>query len=507
MLENVLRDLGYAIGQKMAQKKQNTFFERLADEIEAPYRVAQASLPATPSEQEQLDFRPQPTEGPLVNDPGISAMQEVISPQVGTPVGEANRYDQTPPGYNKSLNPGILASILRDPKINPEMKMQSIQMLGEFQKMMTPKRSMGRLVPSGSGTYQTVDEEGNVVDTGITVPNKNADSLVWMTKGNRKLQVRESQVPGMEAKGYEQGTPIETGGDGAIKSPLPMTDKGWMIAYDPKIGANIAQKEENGRMSRQIYDPSVHGVKQQEGAPSDIGQATESQKNIANQLVNYKIPLPSGFALRSPYWQTVLGIAGDIDPTFDATQYNVRLKARQDFTSGKSAQNIRSINTLIGHLNTLEDKAKGLENGSVQLWNKIANTGLTQTGDPRVVEFNNAANAVESELAAVFKGTGATDQEIKQWRQSLGASQSPEQLKKGIQTAIELMGSRMDALQNQYEVAMGKPKDFRFLSSRSQKILKNLGVDADELDKVENTEKVTGNNQIQKIGRFTVEVQ
>jgi len=505
-LNQVFQNLGYAIGQKLQKKTMNTMFEQLADQIEGPYQIAQAALPATQSEVETLNPGPQPTEGPLMSNPAPST--DFISPPVGTPAGESNRYNKTPPGYDQFLNPGILAGILRNPKINPEAKLQGIKMLGEFRKMMSPQQNkLGRLVPSGSGTYQTIDEYGNVVDTGITVPNKNADSLVWMTKGNRKLQVRESQVPGMEAKGYEQGTPIETGGDGAIKSPLPMTDKGWMIAYDPKIGANIAQKEENGRMSRQIYDPSVHGVKQQEGAPSDIGQATESQKNIANQLVNYKIPLPSGFALRSPYWQTVLGIAGDIDPTFDATQYNVRLKARQDFTSGKSAQNIRSINTLIGHLNTLEDKAKGLENGSVQLWNKIANTGLTQTGDPRVVEFNNAANAVESELAAVFKGTGATDQEIKQWRQSLGASQSPEQLKKGIQTAIELMGSRMDALQNQYEVAMGKPKDFRFLSSRSQKILKNLGVDADELDKVENTEKVTGNNQIQKIGRFTVEVQ
>ncbi|MDX9775760.1 MAG: hypothetical protein RBT40_07395 [Petrimonas sp.] len=210
----------------MAQKKQNTFFERLADEIEAPYRVAQASLPATPSEQEQLDFRPQPTEGPLVNDPGISAMQEIISPQVGTPAGETNRYDQTPPAYQgKILNPGILASILRDPKINPEMKMQSIQMLGEFQKMMTPKRSMGRLVPSGSGTYQTVDEEGNVVDTGITVPNKNADSLVWMSKGNRKRQVRESQIPQMEAKGYTQDMPIDTGGGGEARSTREYFDE------------------------------------------------------------------------------------------------------------------------------------------------------------------------------------------------------------------------------------------------------------------------------------------
>jgi hypothetical protein len=205
---------------------------------------------------------------------------------------------------------------------------------------------------------------------------------------------------------------------------------------------------------------------------------------IIKQLADYKIPLPTGFALRSPYWQSILARTALYDTSFDATQYQVRLRLRNDFASGKAAANIRSLNTAVNHLDTLSKKAKGLENSSVQFWNKVANRGLTETGDPRVVEFNNAATAIEGELANVFKNTGATDQEIKAWKANINASQSPEQLRGGINTVIELLGGRLGALQSQYETGLGKPKDFRFLSARSHAILKGLGVDVNAIDPV-----------------------
>lgn len=220
------------------------------------------------------------------------------------------------------------------------------------------------------------------------------------------------------------------------------------------------------------------------GERNDAALQGMSQANmqIVKQLVDYKIPLPSGFALKAPFWQEILGRAALYDPSFDATQYQVRMSVKRDFNSGKSATNIRSLNTAISHLETMAYKASKLDNSSLPIWNSIVNKGITAVGDPRVVGLNTTATAVESELASVFKGMGATDQEIKAWRANFNSSQSPKQIKESIDTAVELLGGRLQALNSQYETGMGRPKDFHFLSDKSRAILKKLGADVDAID-------------------------
>lgn len=264
-------------------------------------------------------------------------------------------------------------------------------------------------------------------------------------------------------------------------------DKQW----DPATGRWVTVSSG----PRKLDEDSGSGTWASSGTGTDLTKVPAGETNeealqglsaadraLVNGLVNYKIPLPSGMALRSPKWQKILAAATGYDPTFDVTQYNARQRLRVDFNSGKAAVNIRSLNTAIGHLDTLKKKADALGNRDMPIWNTIANKGLSAIGDKRVVEFNMAANAVESELAATFKGMGATDQEIKAWRENLNAAQSPEQLKGAIDTAIELMRSRLEALQSQYETGMGKPKDFHFLAPKARKILQNMGLNPEEID-------------------------
>ena len=171
----------------------------------------------------------------------------------------------------------------------------------------------------------------------------------------------------------------------------------------------------------------------------------------------------------------ILGVVKQYDPSYDQTQYTAKNKLRADFTSGKAANNSRSLNTAVAHLDTLQKTVDELNNGNFPALNKAENWWITQKGDKRVRAFNTAATAVESELAAVFKGMGATDQEIKAWRDNFDSSSSHEQLKAGIDKAIELMGGRLDALRSQYQVGMGKPADFHILNGESRSILGRLG--------------------------------
>jgi hypothetical protein len=230
--------------------------------------------------------------------------------------------------------------------------------------------------------------------------------------------------------------------------------------------------------------------------PANIQPAAPGQRNeaalqgvsagdaaVIKQLADYKIPLPSGMALRTPYWQNILGRVAVYEPTFDATQYNVRMGVKRDFTSGKTANIVNSLNTVVGHLDTLSQVADKLDNGSVQKWNQFRNALSTNLqDDPRVTNFNTAAAAVAGELATVFKNTGGTDQEIKAWHDKMSSSQTPAQLHGSINEVINLLGSRLDALRNKYEQGLGKPMDFKLLSPKSRTILKGLGANVDEMD-------------------------
>jgi len=221
-------------------------------------------------------------------------------------------------------------------------------------------------------------------------------------------------------------------------------------------------------------------------AGTQEGQGVDkSVDSVAAKVANYALPLPSGFALRSPYWQNVLQRAVELNPTFDATNYKARQVMRTDFASGRNSRNIVSLNTAVDHLANLAKTGEALSNSSVKVWNYIKNQGLEQTGDKRVVEFKNAATAVESELASVFKGTGATDQEIKQWRANLSSAQSPEQLKGAITQAVKLMQGRLDAIDNIWLQTMGSPRDIPVFSKKSRQIIDDLGLSTELSDTAE----------------------
>jgi hypothetical protein len=67
---------------------------------------------------------------------------------------------------------------------------------------------------------------------------------------------------------------------------------------------------------------------------------------------------PTGTALRSPAVQQLIAAATQYDPTLDAANAATRVATRKDFTSGKSAQNITALNTVIGHLGfAVEERA------------------------------------------------------------------------------------------------------------------------------------------------------
>lgn len=201
-------------------------------------------------------------------------------------------------------------------------------------------------------------------------------------------------------------------------------------------------------------------------------------KPLADQvkaLAEGRLAFPAGFALKSPYWQNMLQMVSQYDPSFDAVNFNARAAMRKDATSGTMAKSATAINTAIGHLDTLSKAADSLNNTNFGAYNSVANWVASNTGDPRVKVFENTRKAVVDELTRVWRGTGGSEGDIKSWEATLGAAGSPAQLHAVIKNIGELMESRLHALEDQYGKGMGTTENgLQLVSPKNAELLNRL---------------------------------
>lgn len=195
---------------------------------------------------------------------------------------------------------------------------------------------------------------------------------------------------------------------------------------------------------------------------------------------NGDMPVPTGASLRSPQMAQLMEMTSQYDPSFKAEDYATRVATRKDFTSGKSAQNITSFNTVLQHLGKLKADADALNNHDFTPLNAAGNTVEPFFGDPRVGNFNTDKTAVTSELVRAFRGTGGAEQDIKDWASSFDPNGSPAQINGAIQRGVQLLKGRMEALADQYQRGMGRARDpMTFLSPEAMSTFQALSTTGD----------------------------
>jgi len=184
---------------------------------------------------------------------------------------------------------------------------------------------------------------------------------------------------------------------------------------------------------------------------------------------------PSGFALKSPYWQKMLQLVSQYDPSFDAVEYNARLRARVDATSGKLAQNNNSLNTGIGHVGQLAQAVDALHNGNIQALNALQNWWSAQFGGTAPTNFETIRDRVAPEITRIWRGAGGAESDIKRDISTLSEAKSPDQLYGALEDIAGLMESKIEANKAQYENIMGPMAGkLQMITPKSQEILKRL---------------------------------
>ena len=156
-------------------------------------------------------------------------------------------------------------------------------------------------------------------------------------------------------------------------------------------------------------------------------------------------------------------LVNQYDPNYSQSEYKTKAAVQKDFTSGPQSKNIISINTSIGHLGELNKLGMELKNGQIRGMNELINRAQTAFGLPAKPNYELAVNAVGDELMKTFRGAGASQVEAEAWKNNFLSASSPEQIKNSVQTAIDLLASRMEAVDNSWKRGMKTDKGYEQL--------------------------------------------
>jgi hypothetical protein len=275
-----------------------------------------------------------------------------------------------------------------------------------------------------------------------------------------------------------------------VGSLIPKAVAVQMLRPEPSTYTNVTSTDEIGRTKTGARNNRDGTVKWDEPPSGDADKnstsglkgeeylaalnAPDTYKDLIRKAGTYKSDPTKIQSLRGNSRETFIGHVVQAYPNFDMTKYKARQDLTTDFVSGKSAQNIRSLNTAAHHLDNMAKNAEKLNNSPVQVVNGVKNWLATQAGKAAVSNFEADAGAVETELATVFKNTGATDQEIKSWRDRINSKMSPEQMEGFIKEALALMEGRLSPIQNQWDSVMGADPMPVIFTPESQEIFARL---------------------------------
>jgi hypothetical protein len=189
-----------------------------------------------------------------------------------------------------------------------------------------------------------------------------------------------------------------------------------------------------------------------------IDSLSPSDKATVQSIVDGRYPVPTGKQAMDPNWQRLISVAQQVDPTLDAGTYKARAAARQNFTSGKIGEQIKSLNTLAHHLDEFGSTIDQLDNSNVKNVNRVSNffsSELGGKGQANLSKFNIASGAVGDELAKTFAGGQSALGDREHNKAIFDANNGADALRAAHQEASRLVLGRLQALQDQADQALG----------------------------------------------------
>ncbi len=334
-----------------------------------------------------------------------------------------------------------------------------------------PTASSSALPNAGTFPVQPSPEQTNDYQSQLTKRKNDLVSALIQSNPKQVTQdlAKAQLTPEKTKMDLEQKDVLVDG----IRSTV-LLDKNTGKFYDVN-----SRQEVNGKIS-----PVIPAADDTEITDTDRKQLTP----LAQKLVDGTAKAGDLVNARGNRKEKVSRIAAEIDPNFDPTTVPQRIAVRKDFApGGKSSANLTSQNTIIGHLDTLDKAIDGLDNKQIPKYNTIKNYLSKNVGKPEVSRFLAAKSAVVNEMGKQFQGTGVvTNEERKDFADAMDTASSPEQAHTVINTWMDLMKSRSDALKANWSQTMGTATPpTPFINPKSKALLVRHGYDPVTLEKTD----------------------
>jgi len=230
---------------------------------------------------------------------------------------------------------------------------------------------------------------------------------------------------------------------------------------DQLKGQSAIETQRGNLEERKRHDLAVENAsKQRQGTEEEIDKSAQA-------IANYQMAPPTG-ASRSPAAMRLMARVMELNPDYDANQFQSRRKAESDFSTGKQGQAVKSFNVALSHLDVLQQASDALKNGNVRAFNQLSQTVATATGNPAPTDFNAIKHIVGDEIVKAVVGAGGGVADRENAAKTVDAANSPAQLAGVINRYKQLMKGQLDGLKKQYESTTGRTDFDKFLTPEAQ---------------------------------------
>ena len=389
----------------------------------------------------------------------VAAGGALVDPTTGKPVFQNQGVPKTPAIVSVNLPDGSTQQYQH----NPDGTLSPLRVAPQGASQGVPDV---QLTPNPNAPSVAADQATALVSSGAD-PGVAAARAMAMHPGTTLAYDPASKT----FKDVSDGSAQIGGGGGSAPAPA-----GVSAPDVSQLGRSAPKGSEQKAPIGYQYNADRTALIPIPGGPADKGQAgaalgdptrtgedylnsigDPAMENMVKAVAEGRMPLPkiyrSGKAGEIGPTQIAQAVA-QYDPTYDQADPTSRIKARNDFTSGKSAVQLRQLNTLLGHIGGLSDAADKLDNTGNTLINSAENA-IGSTYNTKVSNFDAAARPAAEEFAALLKGGVPSVEEIKAAHEMLSPNKTPAQLHGVIGTMAAQIQSRIAALQAQAKNSLG----------------------------------------------------
>jgi hypothetical protein len=349
-----------------------------------------------------------------------------------------------------------------------------------------PKIAKKALADSGGDPARFVQLTSAYFQNLAQKPSGQPYGKAWAARDATNMAIATGQATAQTTQGGGGQFPIVIPGNSPDQyhalTPAEVQQRGLDPSQQYQLNTKTGQVTGLGQRDAAGDDIlKQYNIGPNETGPSVLQKLPASLASQVKALSEGRLPMPSSFALAKPYWQKMLQLTAQYDPTFDAANAPARKAAITAFTgNGRAAQTVGSVNRVANHLETLwqaNKKLAGPDTGFGPLNTVLATAG--QAFDPDDAKaYDTAVGFIAGELEKIARNSPGTEAGVDRVVKNLNRHNSSSTREAAIKTAVEIISGAIDPLKEQYNSAFtngATRPNIPWVTPRAQKIYRQIG--------------------------------